>query len=486
MKLVKRMKKITCFFGFAALFSFGFLSAFASESSEPPRPGLFDARYTLDAPESGGLYWLRLSDEVFKNVRYSYEWDVAVFNASGDLVPFMTTDEDGFNPLSGGEKTGGAAMEFPVPVYRMSGARSGPNQPEFSVKTDGEGRITEVTTGPAVESDKRGPGRYLLDLSGIAPRSNYSEGRALEITLRNAGDSTPIVSLYESEDLMNWTRLASGMPLIPERGEFPGRSRFVDVQGSPKYMTIEFESDDGVELESVAAHVREREVIVQAALESAEFDGEAIPDSNSFLYDTRGAFPADEANFTLFAPGIYSAAVYSRATSGDEWAFRGDITLSFIRPVENSEQSGEIKNQGIKIYGGSRYRDSRYWLLTLREKLSSAPRMALYWRPRALIFMAQGEGPYTLAVGNEKATQGRTPLQRPDLLTRILGPGRLAPSESRIVSRLPDNLPTVSEDKTNRWIGENWPQYAVWAVLVAGALTLSGMAWKLIRAKDTK
>ncbi|MDR1514263.1 MAG: DUF3999 domain-containing protein, partial [Synergistaceae bacterium] len=49
--------------------------------------GDFAVKYKLDAEIEGRIYRLRLDENIFRNLRQSYERDLAIFNASGDAIP---------------------------------------------------------------------------------------------------------------------------------------------------------------------------------------------------------------------------------------------------------------------------------------------------------------------------------------------------------------------------------------------------------------
>ncbi|MDR3322440.1 MAG: hypothetical protein LBS93_08325, partial [Synergistaceae bacterium] len=68
-------------------------SAAPLELEPVPRPEWFDVPYELDLKDGWKPYEVCSTDEVPRNVSLSYEWDVAVFNSSGDIVPFMAASD---------------------------------------------------------------------------------------------------------------------------------------------------------------------------------------------------------------------------------------------------------------------------------------------------------------------------------------------------------------------------------------------------------
>jgi len=99
------------------------------------------------------------------------------------------------------------------------------------------------------------------------------------------------------------------------------------------------------------------------------------------------------------------------------------------------------------------------------------------WRPAQLVFVARGEGPFTLAFGN------------PDARRSLLAVSELIPGyERRAEAKLPEaRLGEVrsvarSGDAMRQVLGDTSPRKAVlWAILVLGVVALGWMAWRLRR-----
>jgi hypothetical protein len=105
------------------------------------------------------------------------------------------------------------------------------------------------------------------------------------------------------------------------------------------------------------------------------------------------------------------------------------------------------------------------------------------WHPKELVFVAQGKPPYILAFGSDKNAPG---LARPDLMEIALSGVRErdipeAAMEASPISSEPAPVAERDEAEPER----RWTKYVVWAVLVGGALSLSWMAWSLLRKNGT-
>ena len=100
------------------------------------------------------------------------------------------------------------------------------------------------------------------------------------------------------------------------------------------------------------------------------------------------------------------------------------------------------------------------------------------WVPEELLFVAQGEGPFTLVYGNANVVSAYTPL--PQLLNR---------------NDKHDNLIKVAHLGTKFELSPNpqlfpsqptdWKRYSIWAILILGVLLLAWMALGLYKQMNS-
>jgi hypothetical protein len=111
-------------------------------------------------------------------------------------------------------------------------------------------------------------------------------------------------------------------------------------------------------------------------------------------------------------------------------------------------------------------------------RLSAPPRLAIGYRPDAIVFLAEGSGPFTLAVGSVRARHAQYPVDAAlvSLRSRLgkdwqpplahLGTGKESGGPAALVPK-PEPTP--------------WRQWLLWAVLVGAAGLVGGIAMKLLR-----
>lgn len=100
------------------------------------------------------------------------------------------------------------------------------------------------------------------------------------------------------------------------------------------------------------------------------------------------------------------------------------------------------------------------------------------WAPQRLVFLAQGEGPYTLAFGS--ASRQTTPLPLESLLSRL---GPEARNRQLIRVAAVGAVHTLGGEQALRPVEAPPPykQWILWAVLLAGLAIMGWMALKLHR-----
>lgn len=106
------------------------------------------------------------------------------------------------------------------------------------------------------------------------------------------------------------------------------------------------------------------------------------------------------------------------------------------------------------------------------------PQMTALFDPVQVVFVATGEGPYTLAAG--RADAPRRQLALDDLLAGVRDPGvELRWTELPLAQlAVPEQATTATLVAVRQRRGLQW---LLWAVLVAGVLLLGAMAWLLMR-----
>jgi hypothetical protein len=312
-------------------------------------------------------------------------------------------------------------------------------------------------------------GGYVLDAS-----AQEEPLVALTFTLpERSGASSMRLRIDASDDLATWRTIESGATLVDlthdgqrlvrDRVEFPPvKAKYLRVSWAPGRPVIDFRAVNG--------EFGERPV--EANREWRAVTGVAVKDRpGEFEYDAGGAFPVDRIAIDLPAVNsIVPVSMLARRAAGALWQAMG--TTVFYRLAQ--PDAGDVASPPFAVSGEG----FRQWLLRIdpRSGVSgAAPAMRLGWRPQEIVFAARGEGPFTLAFGRYAGTPGALPIETliPDYArTRAL-------PKSAATGKAGERVTLGGADRLQK--PADVLRFALWAALVAGALVLGFMAWRLSR-----
>jgi hypothetical protein len=196
-----------------------------------------------------------------------------------------------------------------------------------------------------------------------------------------------------------------------------------------------------------------------------------------YLFDIGGNFPVDRVTLvlpdanTVVPAQVYAAAVdgQDRAGAQDAFFFVGSTVFYRLR-----EEGSETVNPPLAIGLAPRRRFKVHVDAQAVVLGAKPPTLSVGWRPRSIVFVARGSGPFTLAYGSPQATPVALPI--PTLVPgfdRRTSPatfGVAAPGEALAPPAL-QALRTPIDVK--RWL--------LWATLALATLVLAWMAIRLLR-----
>jgi hypothetical protein len=190
-----------------------------------------------------------------------------------------------------------------------------------------------------------------------------------------------------------------------------------------------------------------------------------------YQYDSKGFFPVDQLNVRLPEHNsLAQVSIFSRADEEAVWRLRAS-PLTYRLTVD-----GVSLDSGIKKISPT---TDRFWRIETEDlggEVDQAPTLELGWLPGQLVFMAQGEAPYTLAYGRAGLQAARYQVDR---LLNAVDPMRekklVMPAQagSQLILGGKGMLEPISELPWRRWL--------LWAALIAGVLVVGIMALKLYR-----
>jgi len=112
-----------------------------------------------------------------------------------------------------------------------------------------------------------------------------------------------------------------------------------------------------------------------------------------------------------------------------------------------------------------------------------APSLRFAVRPSQVVFLARGEGPYSLALGSATVKAASLPLTT---LVPDYRPARLATLGTATVSGTTTATPAAVTMTAPATVDTNWKKIGLWAVLLLSVLFLAAMAFSLLRKPPVK
>jgi hypothetical protein len=430
-----------------------------------------DFAYGMDLTISGShpVYGLNIPAAVYQGCTAADLGDLRVFNAD-HTVPHLLRSQ-----VSKETKRPAQVLPF-FPLFSKTQGRNG-SPPDLHIATNKQGTIIDIRRNAHEESNQVVTA-YILDTSGLEQPADW-----LELTWEGQGEQfSASVRLDSSNDLNNWQTQIGSAALAELRfgGHTLLRKRIVVPRGIHRktYLRLSWPAGkDGVRLTDIrAGYNREKQAHPRTLL---ALTGQALPVTEQgtlhYQYDSKGFFPVDQLKILLPEQNSLSQiAVFSRADEKVSWKRR--ISLLVYRMTVD----------GVNLDSGTininRTAD-RYWLLELEDNsgIRQAPSLELGWLPGQLVFLAQGEKPYTLAYGRADLGAARSQVDR---LLQAVDPQ----SEKQLVAPAQAGPQKIlgGEEMLKPVRALPWRHWLLWAVLVTGVLVVGMMALKLYREMNGK
>lgn len=438
-----------------AFFCAAFLGA-AGSAAAAPVPGDFAYGMELAITGSSPLGAVTLPDAVYRGVTRGDLADLRVFNASGEAVPHQ---------LRRIEAAPVAAALRVLPLFPVYGSPAQKQGLFLEIRTDDAGAIAEVRTA-AEAADLRVLG-YLLDASRLeAPVA------ALELDWPPSAQAgvTP-VRVEGSDDLEHWRQLGEASVVGLRYGGHDLRRSAIPLEAvRTRYLRLVFPgAPQALPLTAVSARLAGAPAEPPRRWASAGDTVQPQP-PGEFILDVGGRMPVDRARVQLSeANTLVQVRLFSRATEQVPWQPR-QTGLAYRLRADGEELTGpDLEFPPVS---------DRYWLLRVEGGLGSAvPRLELGWLPHRLLFLARGEGPFTLAYGSARLAPADVvdgellahltkEQRRLAVATAVAGAPRVLGGEAMLRPPAPP-LP--------------WKKWLLWSTLLLGVALMAAMAVRLYR-----
>ena len=438
-----------------------------AQSSDTPAdaPVLLDYAwgFLIEASENASFYTVELPLEVNQSVSDPDLRDAGVYNSDGRPVPrmFEQAGEDRdlverSNPLP------------TLPLYETVDSRTDENRLLIEREGDSTRFKFDLEDLLATDEDKR-LRAYIVD-------TRQTDDNAVALDLVWAGLEPGFmgrVMVDGGNNLQEWSPVGSAVVAYLREDSASIEQRRVRLRsGDFDFLRIRWEGLPenwrlsqvmGVYADGAADALRKF-----VTLESTSVDG----DDGGRIFSLGGAPTVDRIRVVLPVPNtVISARVFYWSERYDRWLEAGYGSYHHIIRNNNAVMSDPLTI--------NKARASQFKVVITRGPADVTLQLEVGWRPDKLVFLAQGQSPFTLVTGSANDKLSQFPLDR------IYGDRSLAAlAESNggvVAASLGPRYALGGPDRLVATRQINWRTLALWLALVMGVVFVGLMASKTIR-----
>jgi hypothetical protein len=442
------------------------LSAVAQE-----RPADFTGRWPLELAGAGPWHRLELPLSSELGARQADLGDLRVFNGAGEPVPYAIWRE---------AVTHAVEAQAEVKWFALyDAAEAGQRVPQVRIQRASNGSVTDVQPAEELEAGEEILRGWLLDTSAV-------KGPLIRLNFdwTSERDGFQHFSIEASDDLQQWQSWGTGQvgrfSFADERIE----QHEVDLAGKPaRYLRLLWQNPQAAPILSSVQVSSSLEMQGLPRLGWSEPIGGRSGKINEFIWQLPASLPVERLKWELEqGDSLAPVAVFGRNDPNGTW-----------QPLQNGllyrlSQNGQDAVQDQMALSGQGVRQIMLQVDDRGGGLgTTAPRLQVAVRPVEVLFMARGEGPYTLAVGSDQVRSAALTPQSADLAsagTASLAPATARPAGATLVSASP---PVI--DQSTSTPGSTAPEGGpslLWLAVLVGILLLAVVALRLNRARSAR
>lgn len=431
------------------------LSAWAQEA-----PADFTTRVPLTVSGDGPWYRLELPLAVQLSARQADLSDVRVFNAAGEPQAYALARQSA-QPTQSRSLTN--VKWFPL----YAAADSTETVPSVRVQSTSNGTLVQVQPPSQLEAGEEVLRGWLLDASGIkAPLQQ------LILDWTSERDGFQRFSIEASDDLQNWRTWGDGQVARLSFADERVEQHEVSLPGQPaRYLRLLWKGQSApvltsAQLESVSAHSLPLPLVWSQPLSGSRLK------AGEYTWQLPGGLNVERLRIELSQPNSLAPVTLSgRRESNQAWLPLSSGLLYRLTQNGQDVVQNELQLPGQPVAQLKLDVDERGGGLGVE-----APALSFAVRATQLVFLARGEPPFTLALGNPSVKGANLPLSTliPDYSAERLA----SLGQAKVAGEVVVQSPAVA---TPAEAGPNWKKLGLWAVLLLGVAALGAMAYSLLR-----
>ena len=454
----------------AAGILFGSCSAHAATADD------YAYAWPLQTNGDSAAWQIELTPDVYAAVHTNDLRDVEVVNAAGESVPTAQ------RALQMGAAS---TNEVELPLFELpaqSGAGVVDDSLHLLIERDAQGRLRRLDTNGGKAAATPGTSDLIADASAL-PQSLDSLWLSWNET---GGDVTAQFSVSGSDDLQQWRVLNANASVLAmqQNGNSLSRHQIALTGAHAKYLRLH-RLDSGAALPDL--HVRARTLGVADLIQPARVwvDARVQPPPAgeqrtppSFYYRLPAPLAVEALKLELASDNsLARVTIRSRARASDAnaWAAHSEFTAFRLR--QNGDASS---NDETAIAPNGRAQE---WRIDPVTPLDAAPNLRVAFRPDRFVFLAQGAGPYRLVAGSARTHRGDYPVDAALAQVRGKFGADWQPPLAALGARV-TLQDAAAYTPVPTAVHRDWKTWALWAVLVAAAALIGGLALSLLRGRE--
>lgn len=437
-------------------------------SADTPRLSDYAWGFPIEIPETASFYTVELPLEVYQSVTDPSLRDVGVFNSDGNPVSRMfeqTGDEQ--------ERAERSRRLQALSLYQSTDGSV--DQDRLFLEREGDSTQFRFDLGDLVAPrDDQRLVAYIVDI-----RQSDDVISAIDLVW---GQVDPgfmgRIMVDGTTDFQQWTAVGSAVVAYLREDDASIEQRRIALRrGDFDFLRIRWEGlpEDwhlsqvmGIYVDGSADAGRKF-----ITIESSEVD----EDDNGRIFDLGGAPIVEQLRVVLPEPNtVISAQVMYWSERRDRWLQARHGSFHHIIRDDNT-----VMSEPVNI---GRIRTGRFKLVITRGSADADVQLEVGWRPDNLLFLAQGQPPFTLAAGNADDALRRFPQQR------IYGDQSLAELAERnggvVAASLGQRYALGGPERLVVTVRTNWQTVFLWLGLILGVVFVGFMAIKTIRELRTQ
>jgi hypothetical protein len=440
----------------------------------PITPGTFSSRAAVTLTGDGPFHQLSLPLPVYQGVKRQDLGDLRVFNGKGETVPHAL-----FRPESSAVSK---AKETRAALFPITATGDTQGDLAVTVRRSGEDTLVAVRqpSRPQPNAIVRG---VVFDVSRAVPDERHS------LRLQTGTAPTPFhpFTLETSEDLQNWRMLRRDAQIVQleHSGQRIDNNSISWDGAAGKYLRLLWETPEqapAINAAFVGATLTERRAapllwtagIAPAQAENANYD--FVLPGQMPLERLRIGLP--ESNTLVSIKLLQYHEGNTRRNRQGSWTGLAQANVYRLKSLQGEVLSPDIVLERPAVQRLRLAIDARSGGLG-----TSHPSIQIGFVPHVLVFLARGEGPFSLAWGSPSAADAALAVNT--LIPNYRDGQPLPASPATLEAASAMAAPSIAPG-TGQALPSPVSKGVLWGVLVAGVLILGAMAAVLLRQMKRK